>query len=292
MLRSRRLALITYADAAGLTPDDQILLGPLRAAGFDPFPVVWSDVDPAAIDADIAVVRSTWDYHLEPDRFLAWLSRFDQTGIRLLNPSATIRWNMRKEYLFRLQAAGVNIPRTVQLRDWHTGSMSPFSGIPIVVKPAISAGAFDTHRLLDWTIDSVETLVRPMLVRGPVLIQEYMPEIETDGEWSFIFLGGLFSHAVTKTAAPSDFRVQEEHGGTMSLSHPEPTILEQVRSILHQIPEELLYARVDGVVRSGNFLLMELELFEPSLYLSFEPRAAESFAASLIRLTEQHGKRR
>lgn len=292
MPRPRRLALITYGDAPDLTPDDQYLLVPLKASGFDPFPVVWSEVRPAAIDADLAVIRSTWDYHLDPDRFLAWLSILDQTGIRLFNPSATIRWNMRKDYLFRLHAAGVNIPRTVQIREWHSGSLSPFSGIPIVAKPSISAGAFDTYRLRNWTIDTVESLVRPMLTRGPVLIQEYMPEIETEGEWSFIFLGRQFSHAVTKIAAPSDFRVQEEHGGTMIARPPDPAVLEQVRSIIATVPDELLYARVDGVVRSGTFLLMELELFEPSLYLSFEPRAAETFAATLIHMTEHHGHRR
>lgn len=292
MQRSLRLALLTYSDAPDLTPDDQLLLGPLKAAGFDPFPVVWSDVRPSSIDADLTVVRSTWDYHLDPERFLAWLTDFEQTGKHLFNSTSTIRWNMRKEYLFRLQAAGVNIPRTVQFREWRSELLTPLAGVPIVVKPVVSAGAFNTHRLLHWTNVSVEALVGPMLAQGPVLVQEYMPEIETDGEWSFVFLSRNFSHAVTKIAAPSDFRVQEEHGGTMTVRPPDPNVLEQVLSVLSKVPDELLYARVDGVVRSGIFLLMELELFEPSLYLAFEPRAAETFAASLIHMTEHHGNRR
>ncbi len=292
MQRARRLALLTYPAVPELTSDDQLLLGPLKAAGFDPVPVVWSDVRPSSIEADLVVIRSTWDYHLDPERFLEWLTEFELTGKNLFNSTSTIRWNMRKDYLFRLEASGVSIPRTVHFSEWRPELLTSMTGIPVVVKPVVSAGAFNTHRLLHWTIDTVEPLVSPLFEQGAVLVQEYMPEIETDGEWSFIFLDRHFSHAVTKIAAPLDFRVQEEHGGTLTVRPPDPKILEQVRSILATVPDELLYARVDGVVRSGRFFLMELELFEPSLYLSFEPRAAEDFAASLIRLTEHHGNRR
>ena len=43
----------------------------------------------------------------------------------------------------------------------------------------------------------------------------------------------------------------------------------------HDVPA---YARVDGVVSGGRFMLMELELIEPSLFLAAQPRAAERFA--------------
>ncbi len=42
------------------------------------------------------------------------------------------------------------------------------------------------------------------------------------------------------------------------------------------------YARVDGVVRDGNFLLMELELLEPELFLEFDPQAVDKFAQAVV----------
>jgi hypothetical protein len=42
-----------------------------------------------------------------------------------------------------------------------------------------------------------------------------------------------------------------------------------------------LYARVDGVVRDGDLLLMELELIEPNVFLSARPGALEDFAAAI-----------
>ena len=285
----RRLGLVTYPEAPDLTTDDQLLLAPLKANGFIPFPLIWSDTEPASIDADLLVIRSTWDYFLDPDRFLRWLAGVEQSGMRVINSPSTLRWNMRKDYLIRLFESGVIIPSTIVCHTWHSTIMDSFVGRPVVVKPLISAGAFNTHRFLSWTADEIEQHIRPSQSQGPILIQEYLPEIETEGEWSFVFIGRSYSHAVTKTVAPLDFRVQEAHGGTLASRTPDPDIVSQVSSILERIPDELLYARIDGVVRKGTFMLMELELFEPSLYLSFHPPAADAFASTLVRMTANDG---
>jgi hypothetical protein len=43
-----------------------------------------------------------------------------------------------------------------------------------------------------------------------------------------------------------------------------------------------LYARVDGVLREGRFLLMEVEVNEPGLGLDLAPGSAERFADALL----------
>jgi hypothetical protein len=45
----------------------------------------------------------------------------------------------------------------------------------------------------------------------------------------------------------------------------------------------LLYARVDLVATIRGWLVMELELIEPSLYLTFDERAAGKLASSIAR---------
>ncbi len=48
--------------------------------------------------------------------------------------------------------------------------------------------------------------------------------------------------------------------------------------------DRLLYARVDGILAIDEFLLMELELIEPSLFMGFSTGAAERFANSIIKI--------
>jgi len=50
--------------------------------------------------------------------------------------------------------------------------------------------------------------------RRAILIQQFIPEIQMNGEISFAYIDGAFSHAVLKRPAPGDFRVQQEHGGS------------------------------------------------------------------------------
>ena len=45
--------------------------------------------------------------------------------------------------------------------------------------------------------------------------------------------------------------------------------------------ENLLYARVDGVLKDGKLLLMELELIEPDLYFSHFPEGKTNFFNAL-----------
>ena len=66
-------------------------------------------------------------------------------------------------------------------------------------------------------------------------------------------------HAVLKKPAAGDFRVQEELGGHGEPRDPSPAIVEQARSVLSHAAGPLLYARVDGIERHGEFVMMELE---------------------------------
>jgi hypothetical protein len=99
-----------------------------------------------------------------------------------------------------------------------------------------------------------------------LIVQPFVDEIVTQGEWSLVFFSGEYSHAVLKRPAEGDFRVQEELGGHALACDPPSTVIEQARSILARVPSTLLYARVDGVERNGRFVLMEVEINEPFLY--------------------------
>jgi len=122
-------------------------------------------------------------------------------------------------------------------------------------------------------------------------VQRFIPQVVGDGEWSFVFIDGAFSHAALKRPAAGDFRVQREHGGTAEALTPAPALLDDARAVLARLPQptlrhaqgRLLYARVDGCALAGRLLLMELELIEPALFLSADPRAPERLAEAIVR---------
>jgi glutathione synthase/RimK-type ligase-like ATP-grasp enzyme len=70
-----------------------------------------------------------------------------------------------------------------------------------------------------------------------------------------------------KRAAPGEFRVQAQYGGSAQRVEVSLSIVRAARRIVEWIPSPLLYARVDGVEVDGRFVLMELEVVEPSLFL-------------------------
>jgi hypothetical protein len=63
---------------------------------------------------------------------------------------------------------------------------------------------------------------------------------------------------------------------------PPADVVDAMAAVLALLPERPLYARVDGVLRAGRFVLMELEVNEPGLGLDLVPGAAERFADALL----------
>ena len=121
------------------------------------------------------------------------------------------------------------------------------------------------------------------------MIQKFVAEIQTKGEWSFVFFDKKFSHAVLKRAKAGDFRVQNYFGGTVETDlQPPPDLIDQAKTIVENVSEDLLYARVDGVEIDGELCSMELELIEPALFLENNKFAAQRFASAIADVFESH----
>lgn len=218
--------------------------------------------------------------------FIGWLQNVAQTT-PVLNPIGTVLWNHNKFYLREVEGLGIEIAPTVfvsHVKKLDEEQATIRSWRNIVVKPAISASAHNT-RLMDSASWSAEhEVVR--IMNGPFLMQQFIPEIQDQGEISFVYIDGAYSHAALKRPAAGDFRVQQEHGGSAELFHPDSALLNQADRIAAAVwrVRDSLYCRIDVVVRDGKLVLMELELIEPELFLGLAGGAAERFARAIARL--------
>jgi glutathione synthase/RimK-type ligase-like ATP-grasp enzyme len=267
----------TSTDHPSLTFDDRLALHALRATGASAAPLLWGEFPPMLQAGDVVVVRSCWDYHLAPLRFLAWLRALEARGVRVANGVDTLAWNLHKQYLLELHREhGIAIPPTRLVRGGESTTlgalMTELGTTQMVVKPAISLSAHDTVRYLAPSADA-ETAFAAQCARGDVLVQAFVEEIE-HGEYSLVFFDNRYSHAVLKSPAPLDFRVQLDHGGTQRAVDPPADVVEQGERVLAATGATHAYARVDLVMAGGQGLLMELELIDPVLFFGFAGGAA------------------
>jgi len=302
-MTTKRIAFATYSKEPGLVDDDRVAVAALEARGAEVRAAVWDDPGVAWGAFDAVVVRSCWDYHLRLAEFEGWLARLVARGVAVRNPPAVIRWNARKRYLLDLAARGVSTLPTVLLPVGGSDALGaalaalaaddPARWRDVVVKPAVSASAFLTVRVRVGTHadEGVADALRgfdALPAGSEVLVQPFAPSVAEIGETSLVYLGGRFSHAVTKRPAAGDFRVQEELGGSSRAADAPAALVAWGEGVLDaagalcDVPvAEITYARVDVLAEAAP-RLMELELVEPSLFLRHAPDAAERFADAIV----------
>jgi glutathione synthase/RimK-type ligase-like ATP-grasp enzyme len=286
-----RIAFATAAALPEIQPDDHALAVALEARGHTVAPLVWDRDDARGVDA--VLVRSCWDQHLAPERFVAWAEGIEAAGVALHNPAATLAWGLDKRYLRELSKRGATIPRTTWV-DRGTapdlGALMDARGLDeVIVKPIVSLSAWETHRIPRARAEAAQAELSRLCAERDVMIQELVREVETAGELSFVFLDGAYSHAVRKRPKPGDFRVQEDFGGTREPSQPTAQQIAQAEAIVRHAPGPLLYARLDAVEVGDALVLMELELLDPVLFFRFAPAAAPDRLARA--LSEKRGGR-
>ncbi|HEY2623111.1 MAG TPA: hypothetical protein VGI53_06675, partial [Dyella sp.] len=231
---------------------------------------------------DAVLMRSTWDYFKHYPAFRQWL---DQLPVPTINNKALLRWNSDKRYLLELAAQGIEIiPTQIVPASQLQQTLASMPTQQVVVKPTVSGTARHTARGRSDDV-AFSRIVAQLPLEFDYLIQPYVPEVVSDGEWSLLFFDGEFSHAVIKRPAAGDYRVQSEFGGTAQAIEPDEALIATAKRALAAAAAighaDIAYARVDGVISQDRFLLMELEMIEPFLHFEGRHEAAERFAANL-----------
>jgi glutathione synthase/RimK-type ligase-like ATP-grasp enzyme len=246
--------------------------------------LVWNDPSVNWANYDCLIFRTIWDYFEYPNEFAAWLDTLDALKIKTLNPLSIIKRNQHKFYLRDLEQQGIDIIPTVFIPK-NTGlnlsCLAANNWERAVIKPAVSAGAYLTKSFSQSAIAEIEAEYHLIAQERDMLVQPFMPEIQEMGEISLVFFQGKFSHSVLKKPVSDDFRVQSQFGGQYQAYFPNDSMIATAENIIKTFGGELLYARVDGILKNNSFLLMELELIEPDLYFNYAPHAKKRYLAAL-----------
>lgn len=275
-----------------LHPDDRRLRGALEERGLSTTVVSWTYAEYDWAQVRCCLPRNTWDYAERPRDFQHWIGRTSELT-QVWNPAPILRWNVHKGYLLELERAGlpilptaiftqgapVDLAAELDERGWGT----------FVLKPAIGATSREASCFARGETRRGQRHLERLLEREDVLLQPFLPSVQTRGELSLVYIEGGFSHAVLKRPSEGDWRAQDNFGGTTEPAMPREDEIEIATSAMAVARErvggldELLYARVD-LVRDRDDVprLSELELIEPSLFFGWGEGSAERLAGAVF----------
>ena len=295
---SHRIALVTAIAAHALDDDLQPLLAALHAAGVTADIRAWDDPTVAWSRYAIVLLRSPWDYTMRLDEFLAWCESIARITT-LLNPLDVVRWNTDKRYLAQLESIDIPIvPTDFGMPGDDAGKLiaecrATFAeAAEIVIKPTVGAGSRDAKRHRRDAVDAMREHVQRLFDKGrSVLLQPYLPSVDSAGETALLYFDGQFSHAIRKGQLlhvdedPTRALFAAEHIQPRTPDADERALADRVIAALPLLVDSeypLAYARVDLIrAADGSPCVLELELAEPSVFLAQDTDAAALFAKVL-----------
>jgi len=279
-------------DTDGWNIDADLAIPHLQNLGWQIESVVWQQEGVVWNDYAAVYIGTPWDYPDDPQNFMQVLQTIDNSDATLVNDVRIVRWNIEKTYLRDLQAGGADIVPTIFDKKLQSANLEHYFDAHrsdrIIIKPVVSTNATDTFLLERNLSDEVRSQLLQAFSERQFMVQPFIPAIQSEGEYSLFYFADEFSHAILKTPIRADFRVQEEYGADILQVQPEAALIAAADKALQLVNPAPVYARCDFVrADDGRFLVMELELIEPSMYLRTKDDSSAKFAAAFDRYVKQ-----
>jgi len=283
----KRCAYLTMDDIRNFVSDADLSFVPMAELGWEVEMVPWRravDWD----DYDLVYICTPWDYQNDVAGFLHVLETIERSSATLVNSLELVLWNLEKTYLEELESRGADIVPSLYFDRFDAGRVGAcfdrYGSNRIVVKPVVGANSDHIVVLEEPPCAALADELRQTYEGRPFFVQPFIDSVQSEGEYSLFFFGGEYSHAILKKPKAGDFRTQEEHGADILAVEAPAALVETAASVLGMMNPQPVYVRADYVRQSGDrFLLMELELIEPSLYFRADPSSASRFARALTR---------
>ena len=268
--------------------EQELLKSSLEAQGLKVNVTFWDNPSYEWQKTKSVLFRTVWDYFERFDEFWEWLEQV-KTKTKLINSYELIKWNIDKHYLRDLKNNGIQVVPTYFADRENNISLQEIANLNdwkhIVIKPAISASAFNTYKITNDEIEQKEQLFHELLQTHDMLVQPFFPTISELGEASLMVFGGKFTHAILKKAKAGDFRVQDDFGGTVHDYNPTQEEIKFAEKVFQSCTSLPIYGRVDIVWDSNKHIyLSELEIIEPELWIRNRPESANKIAEAVNKI--------
>ena len=283
----RRCAYLTMSDLSDFVSDADMSFAPMAELGWDVEMVPWRDPAVDWNEFDLVYICTPWDYQNDVAAFLEVLERVEESSAVLVNSLALVHWNLEKDYLRDLEKRGAAIVPSLfrdsfdedDIPSWFEAHGSE----TIVVKPLVGANSDHIVVLTQPVAPALLEELRVTYASRPFFVQPFLERVLSEGEYSTFFFGGEYSHAILKKPETGEFRTQEEHGAAILSVQAPKDLVAAANDVVAIVEPQPVYVRADFVADAdGRFLLMELELIEPSLYFRADPDSAARFARALV----------
>ena len=287
-----KLAILTSIDMPNMLPYDMEVIALLEKRGVETTILIWDKIitrSPQELQQfDAILIRTIWDYFLKYDEYLKLLNLLEASKVPVFNPVEILKWNANKKYLQQLQNECFDIIPTIfnlnNDKDSFAVAISK-DWKKVVLKPVISGNSYHTFVIDGEDEHKFNQLIDKHYINRPYMLQEFIPEI-SNGEISTIYFSNGYSYSVTKVPPVGEYRVQFDYGGIYHFGDVDPIIKNTCDRIAARFENKLLYQRVDGVWRDGKFLIMEVELIEPDIYLNLNNNALSNWVDALVGVIE------
>ena len=281
----KKIGIITSEEQAELLDYDRDIVQLLSEKNIQAEPIVWDNPHKPWESYDMLLMRTAWGYNHKPDEFRSLLDYFEKNKLNVWNPARIMKENMHKFYLKTLVDDGFSVIPTLFLEPENLNNIEDIAQSTgwehFVIKPAISASAFNTYVITDINQFHNDGLLDSFKEKQ-FLLQKYYDEIRTKGEWSVIFFSNGYSYSILKVPKEGDYRVQSLHGGIYHRLQPPEHVFVSAENVAHHFINDCLYIRVDGIESDGKFYIMEVEMIEPDLFMYLVPEAIKPFLDSIL----------
>jgi glutathione synthase/RimK-type ligase-like ATP-grasp enzyme len=169
---------------------------------------------------------------------------------------------------------------------------SPRGDQPLVVKPAFSAAGVGLELIESRPAAcSFQGAFDALCGREAYLVQPFVPEIRSRGEWSLVYLGGAYSHALHKKPAPGAILCHAERGGSLAFSSPSLGVVglaDRVSAAVTTRGEQPpLYLRIDILETGDGPRVSECEGVDPELFFRARPGSERRFRELVLERLER-----
>jgi glutathione synthase/RimK-type ligase-like ATP-grasp enzyme len=266
---------LTCAKLPILPPQEINAVNLLKENKFETQIVNWDEWNTDSLtENDTIFLRSTWNYDQKPHVFLSFLNTLKNSKARVINSVETMLWNMNKHYMFEFQTKNLAVIPTFHPFEKEELIHQFPETSQVIAKPIFSAGARGLLKLTkeEWGSNNLA---------DSYICQPFVESVPKSGEWSLIYFDGVYSHSVLKKAKPGDFRVQSDHGGTVTSVDVPEEWKTQGLEYLKACPQKPFFARVDLVLINDKPTLIELEVIEPELFVT-DSKANNNYCNAIL----------